>query len=642
MDRQPLILGIAVALSACDDTFVRTPSFDGPSASTVLDSAEMGPFEEPVGFVANSRNGRIVPIDLKHATLLSDQVGAPFLRPRWIATGTERMLGDLAVWAPAEDQVTLFAADTANHLLIEAPYITGMDPNPVISDATHGSPIFDDRDESGNEATVENIQMTNGWTTTETWTLEYDGTEWTVEGSASGLQPETARFGARFESEHNELAFTLTGNATRGDRITLKTDTGITLHDLGGNILAIERIPGHALLALSVFDPKTERSDVAVWDLEAGAEVGRFSLPEEAQGWRFSFGESAAELYVADARNARIFDVLLDIEHPEVSVYSEIETAGPVSDIAWISDSLSDAEAILEDADTGDLFDDPSINRDYERLFVALAGLSRVDVYDLQTGQWIDVNPLDDVYGGIDLNSPVIGLDASRERVYLPERNDLDRQIESKVVAVSTYNGSLLLLEGDTGCAATDYQGPHVPVTQGFESVQFTDVGRTSNPSLLVDDGTARRVQASSCGGVTRTEMWTLTFDELSGDWEVSGKLSGIQTNRATEDQRYVSDNGAVSFTVTAGTSASSDGDNFNFYTDEGILRIDRVQRAGARQAEALELPAAPSIFEYRTGRSNGEWDERSRTSMIMLPVVNSDLVLRVRIKKWDVEAIWD
>ena len=82
--------------------------------------------------------------------------------------------------------------------------------------------------------------------------------------------------------------------------------------------------------------------------------------------------------------------------------------------------------------------------------------------------------------------------------------------------------------------------------------------------------------------------------------------------------------------------------DNFNFYTDEGILRIDRVQRAGARQAEALELPAAPSIFEYRTGRSNGEWDTRSRTSMIMLPVVNSDLVLRVRIKKWDVEAIWD
>ena len=64
MDRQPLILAIAMGLTGCDDTFVRTPSFDGPSASTVLDSREMGPFEEPVGFVANSRNGRIVPIDL--------------------------------------------------------------------------------------------------------------------------------------------------------------------------------------------------------------------------------------------------------------------------------------------------------------------------------------------------------------------------------------------------------------------------------------------------------------------------------------------------------------------------------------------------------------------------------------------------
>jgi hypothetical protein len=131
MDRQPLILAIAMGLAGCDNTFVRTPSFDGPSASTVLDSREMGPFEEPVGFVANSRNGRIVPIDLKHATLLSDQVAAPFLRPRWTATGTGRLLGQLAVWAPTDEQVTLFVADNANNVLVEAPYITGMDPNPA-------------------------------------------------------------------------------------------------------------------------------------------------------------------------------------------------------------------------------------------------------------------------------------------------------------------------------------------------------------------------------------------------------------------------------------------------------------------------------------------------------------------------------
>jgi hypothetical protein len=344
---------------------------------------------------------------------------------------------------------------------------------------------------------------------------------------------------------------------------------------------------------------RKEINSIALWDLETGSERGRFTLPEGAQGWRFSFGESAAELYIADARSARVFDALLQIESPETSVFSVIETAAPVSDVAWISDELSDAEALLEEADTGDLFEDPSINRSYEHLFVSLAGLSRVDVYNLRTGEWLDVNPLDDVHGGIDLSSPIVGMDASRERVYLPERNDLDRRVESKVVAVSIYNGSLLLLEGDTGCAATSYEGPHVPITQGFESVQFTDTGRSSNPSLLVDDGTGRRVQASGCGGVARTEMWTLTFDEIAGDWEVEGSLSGIQNNRANEDLRYVSDNGSISFTITAGTNASSDGDNFSFFTDEGVLRIDRVQRAGGTQAAALELPSTPAIFEY-------------------------------------------
>jgi len=642
MGRQPLILAVAIGLTGCDDTFVRTPSFDGPTASTVLDSREMGPFEEPVGFVANARNGRIVPIDLKHATLLSDQVAAPFLRPRWTATGTSRLLGQIAVWAPSEDQVTLFVADNANHVLVEAPYITGMDPNPLVAEPSTNEPTFNDKDDSGDSATIENLSLTNGWTTTETWTLEYDGSEWTVIGSASGLQTERAQFNKRFKSDNHEVAFKITGNASRGDIITFDTETGIIEHDLGGNILALKRVPEQALLVASVFDPLTETNDIVVWDLDLSIERGRFTLPEGAQGWRFTFGESEAELYVGDARNARVFEVLFDIEDPAASVWIEIPTAAPVSDVAWISDSLTEGELAIDENDTGGVFDDPSIDRDYEHLFVALAGTSRVDVYDLRTGTWINVNPLDDVVGGLDLGSPIVGLAPSRERVYLPERNDLERRIESKVVAVSTYNGSLVLLEGATGCAATSYEGPHVPISQGYETVQFNDTGRTSNPSLLVDDATARRVQTSSCGGVLRTERWTVTFDEIQGTWEVEGSLSGIQSERAAEDMRYVSDNGAISFTVVAGSEASSDGDNFDFYTDEGILRIDRMLRQGATQADALELPAPPTLFEYRMGNSDGGWDSRRQRSMVLLPIVNSDVVLRVRIKRWDVEVVWD
>jgi hypothetical protein len=472
MDRQPLILAIAMGLAGCDNTFVRTPSFDGPSASTVLDSREMGPFEEPVGFVANSRNGRIVPIDLKHATLLSDQVAAPFLRPRWTATGTGRLLGQLAVWAPTDEQVTLFVADNANNVLVEAPYITGMDPNPLVADPSVSASTFDDKDDSGDVSTLENIVLANGWTTTETWTLEYDGSEWTVIGSASGLQTKRAQFNDRFKSDNHEVAFKITGKATRGDTLTFDTDTGIIEHDLGGNILALKRVPEQPLLVASVFDPLTETNDIVVWDLDLRIERGRFTLPEGSQGWRFSFGESEAELYIADARNPRVFEVLFDIEDPAVSVWQEIPTSAPVSDVAWISDSLTDGELALDALDTGGVFDDPSIDRDYEHLFVALAGASRVDVYDLRTGSWINVNPLDGVVGGLDLTSPVVGIAPSRERVYLPERNDLERRIESKVVAVTTYNGSLLLLEGATGCVATSYEGPHVPISQGYETVQ--------------------------------------------------------------------------------------------------------------------------------------------------------------------------
>lgn len=642
MDRQPLILAIAMGLAGCDNTFVRTPSFDGPSASTVLDSREMGPFEEPVGFVANSRNGRIVPIDLKHATLLSDQVAAPFLRPRWTATGTGRLLGQLAVWAPTDEQVTLFVADNANNVLVEAPYITGMDPNPLVADPSVSASTFDDKDDSGDDSTLENIVLANGWTTTETWTLEYDGSEWTVIGSASGLQTKRAQFNDRFKSDNHEVAFKITGKATRGDTLTFDTDTGIIEHDLGGNILALKRVPEQPLLVASVFDPLTETNDIVVWDLDLRIERGRFTLPEGSQGWRFSFGESEAELYIADARNPRVFEVLFDIEDPAISVWQEIPTAAPVSDVAWISDSLTDGELALDALDTGGVFDDPSIDRDYEHLFVALAGASRVDVYDLRTGSWINVNPLDGVVGGLDLTSPVVGIAPSRERVYLPERNDLERRIESKVVAVTTYNGSLLLLEGATGCVATSYEGPHVPISQGYETVQFNDTGRPSNPSLLVDDATARRVQTSHCGGVLRTERWSLTFDEIQGNWEVDGSLSGVQNGRAEEDVRYVSDNGSISFTVVAGSEASSDGDNFDFYTDEGILRIDRMLRQGASQADALELPAAPTLFEYRMGNSDGGWDSKRERTMVLLPVVNSDVVLRVRVKQWDVEVVWD
>jgi hypothetical protein len=128
----------------------------------------------------------------------------------------------------------------------------------------------------------------------------------------------------------------------------------------------------------------------------------------------------------------------------------------------------------------------------------------------------------------------------------------------------------------------------------------------------------------------------------MFGLWEVEGSISGLQENVAIEDERYVSDNGEISFTIASGTQATSDGDNFIFYTDEGVLRIDQVMRPGSGTADPLELPAEPTIFQYLAGPTGGGWDVKDERTFVMLPVTNSDVVLRVRLKAWTVEVIWE
>jgi len=641
MDRQSLILFATLGLLGCDEAYEKVHAFDGPVHSAILDHREMGPFEDAVGFVTSSRNGRIVPLDLKHGTLLSDQVGSPFIRPRWIATGTKRILGQVAVHSPDDIQVNVFAADTAYDVLIEAPYIVDMDPNPVIRDATHTDPIFDDRDNTGDSPKVTGLQVTNGWTTTETWELLFDGSVWRAQGSRSGLQSQQASPGEEFNSDNNEISFTISGKATRGDRFTFNTDTGILEHDLGGTILALDRVPFESLLLAAVWDPLTETSSLVVWDIELQIERGRYVLPEGSQAWRFTFGATIADVFVGDAHNPQILKVRLDYTEPDLSAVEIIETAAPVSTLAWVSDSLTEMEQEFEEADTGDLFDDPSTNREFEHLFVGLVGLSRVDIYDLRSQTWIDANPMDDVDGGIPLESPIVGLASTPDRVFLQEYNDAGNRLIGKAVAATMFNGSIILLEAETGCAALNFQGPHVPMSQGYESIAFEDVGNESNPDMLVDPSTGRRIQMSSCGGVAKTEEWSAVYDEVEGNWEVEGTLSGLQTRRAFDGERWVSDNGGLSFTMVAGTFPASDGDSFNFFTDEGILRISMVEQ-GNGQSIPMELPGEPTVFQYRAGPTGGGWDIVDERTFVLVPVINSDFVLRIRIKAWRIEAIWD
>ena len=74
-----LWLGALAALTGCGEINRSAVFLDGPYESAVLSG---GPFTDPVGFVANMRSGRIVPLDLKAGRYLSDSRAAPFLPPR--------------------------------------------------------------------------------------------------------------------------------------------------------------------------------------------------------------------------------------------------------------------------------------------------------------------------------------------------------------------------------------------------------------------------------------------------------------------------------------------------------------------------------------------------------------------------------
>src|SRR6187549_1673906 len=137
-----MTFGIALLsfLAGCGIEEPGAPNFDGPSGSDVLVPADNDLFEEPVGFVANSRSGTIVPIDLKYNILLDDQYAASWLRPRFVATGDERILDQVVAWTPSRTEVSLFSNDLAFGVLVEAPYILGKDGEPQVVDPTVTAP----------------------------------------------------------------------------------------------------------------------------------------------------------------------------------------------------------------------------------------------------------------------------------------------------------------------------------------------------------------------------------------------------------------------------------------------------------------------------------------------------------------------
>ncbi|MCB9762873.1 MAG: hypothetical protein H6739_23940 [Alphaproteobacteria bacterium] len=616
-----MIALLPLLLFACEDTSVSEGTFDGPTGAAVLHPDQGGPFYEPVAVVANSRSGTLIPLDVKHGLLVADDPAAPFLRGSPIPTGAARILGDLVIWAPDTQTVTLFAADARTETLIEVPWIIGQETDGSPKEREPellGEPVFNDADGSGDSVELIDLRLHSSATATEDWLLTFNGEAWVVDGSRSGRQARKAFASQPYVSDHGAVEFVLSGAATAGDTVSFSTDNGLVEHDLGGYVEALALLHDHGAILASVYAPDSETGQVAWFDVASGAVTATLPLPADAHPGRMATDPTGDLVYITDLASAVVYEVFVDAADPAASLVSSLPISGPAIDVAWQGDDT------------------------YEHLFVAPVGANGYEVYDVQTGDQVDLNPATPEVDGMTLSAPITGMAAGLDPILLQETSPWDGRVEDRVVAISSFEGKLFIAHGSTGCLAHDDTGPYSP----SETLTITDVGTDSDIILYADNDTARAVQVNRCGGLARSEVWTVSYDEVEGSWRVEGSISGEQVNRAFEDQRYTSDGGEISFLLLAGTVPATDGDRITFSVNSGVLAIDGdLNNDGGIDPSSellLETPARPAPYSYLAGPTGGGWDEVNRKVGVIWPMTNADTVLRVNMQAGKTEVVWD
>lgn len=605
-------------LASCSDDTPWEGHFDGPVAAAVLLPDQGGPFSEPIGFVSNTRSGRITLLDLKQGVFLADDPASSFLRSSYVATGRRRILGDVAVHAPDVSTVTVFVADMENGLLVEAPYIIGAEGGwPLEVEPIATDPVFVDADGSGDQVTVTDLTLRAGYTTTERWVLEYDGDKWVATGSRSGVQYLTGVMGEAYHTGYREVELTLEGTATAGDRVEFDTDTGIREHDVGGRIQALSMSPDQSLLALSVYDPDTDLSSLVFFDPATRTVSGTVPLDEGAMPYRMDWSVSGDLLFVADARLAAAWQITPVAADPGASGVERIDLPGPLLDLSYL-----EAEG-------------------HQHLLAATLGENAIWVWDVAQGTLLDVNPLTEGADPMYTTSPVTGLGHVPLPVPTQEYTEFGARREQNVAAVSLFEGKMVLMDFLDGCLVKDAYGPR-SYESSEDSYAFADYGASSSPYMWEDEATGKHVQVNDCAGIAVEETWDVVFNENLQAWEVEGSRSGEQESLAYNDIRYVNDDASISFTVMDGVLPATDGDRYRVTVKDGVMAFSDDLDLDGEDERTFELPARPVPFWYDAGPTGGGWDPLDRRAFVLLPLTNSDFVVRARLSGGVTEVVWD
>ena len=598
----------SAAASSCGDGTRFFDQFDGP-----VDVAYLPPgtfFEVPVAFVSNFRSGRVGKLDLKRTDVLVEDGAAPWLPGPDIAFGREHSLGEL-VLAVGPDTVDVWVADDFEGQLLRAPYITGLDAdaNPVWSRPALDEPRFYAADGTSVEAgttELRGLRLQEGRATSERWTFTWTGSQYEALGTASGLQTNRVVPGTPFHTDNVEISFTLALGGSEPELeswFEIDVESGIDSADAGGLVTDMVAAPDGDWIFVSVI-PDTGPGFVSTWDAQAFVELDRLELAPGSAPERLALGRDDGVLWVADSAvlpsGGRVFRIDYMLGDLQTLAATELPVPEPAFEVAEGRDP------------------------DVPLLFVSAAYSDAVWALDPLTAEVRDTNPVTPEADPTHVRNIISGMAASMRPVETVELDEDGTREERYGIFVTTFGGELYFIDAGTGCqvfgtparAYADFSAPNAA------SSLFSDVGYESSPQLLFDAGGESLVSTHPCGGVTRTEIWTLTFSESQQSYRVEGSQTGEQLGRLYEGERYLSDRGEISLLILPGTLPTTDGDEWRFSVNDGVTPI-----------QLQELPGDPMIYTELYDDRTGDWFHVREREVAVIPHTANDIVLWVDLQ---------
>jgi hypothetical protein len=660
--KTPFPLAFLALAMACRKPPPYDGAFEVPVAAAVLQPELGSPWSEPVGYVANARGGQIVPLALKHGTFLTDDDFVSFLPSNELPTGGARVLDSVATWASPECadarqpgapldsdcRVTVFAGDSHNATMVEVPHVIRIEggfpvEGWVDDEGEHiDGPTFDrdgdgdnaitaddvsffDADGSGNAVTLGGLALERGWTTTEHWSVSFNGDgNWTVSGSRSGRQEHFARTGVGFIGDKRRVAFTINGEGSCGsdargetvcDHFEFDTRSGVVEHDVGGTPLALLTSPDRSKLAMIVQDLAIDAPLIRIYHPDTGALDAPVPLPNDAVPNRISWGEDGARLFVADRGRTDAWS----IDTANGNAITEIPLPFRTLDVANL------------DGEAGDL------------LFAVSDDGFTVYKVDLATGALADLNPYLPGDQGMEFDAPVNGIEAIPLRHLYTSYDDSGVRESGRSIAIALSSSRTVFMEETSGCLMPDQFGPrtYISGSYGTQADYQPNFDEDYGPVLAQNELNNRHVMVSTCAGTAKPENWTLRYDLSQLGWTVEGNRSGLQQNVAIEDQRYISDDGSVSFVVRAGGVPSFPGWEMSFTILDGVASVLGDPDGDGLPEWVLGNPADPVFFHYTVGPTTGDWKKVDDRAFVLGIGTGSDRVGRIDPQEADVDIAW-